>query len=351
MGIRIDDLDPTALPSRDHVFAAVKDGVTVKLSVGQVLDILVAAAPGQLDTLKELADALGDDPNFAATITAALAQKASLTGVEALTNKTLAGPVINAPVGEFLRGHIRGLTLSNNTTDATNDIDIAAGSAASDGTTPVLMTLAAAITKRLDAGWAVGSGNGGLDTGTITNGTYHLWVIQRSDTGVVDALFSTSATAPTMPANYDRKRRIGSIMRVSASIRAFVQDGDDFNWVTPDAEVAATNPGTSAVLRTISVPLGLRVAATINVVVRHSTASGTWIAYISDPLTADLAPGMTATPLSNAGTGGIDHRHGQQVHVKTNTSGQVRTRLASTDANLFLYMATTGWTDFRGRLS
>ncbi len=36
---------------------------------------LVNSAPGALNTLKELADALGDDPNFAATITAALATK------------------------------------------------------------------------------------------------------------------------------------------------------------------------------------------------------------------------------------------------------------------------------------
>jgi hypothetical protein len=39
------------------------------------INALVNSAPGTLDTLKELADALGDDPNFAATITAALATK------------------------------------------------------------------------------------------------------------------------------------------------------------------------------------------------------------------------------------------------------------------------------------
>ena len=36
---------------------------------------LVASAPEALDTLKELAEALGNDPNFAATITAQLGQK------------------------------------------------------------------------------------------------------------------------------------------------------------------------------------------------------------------------------------------------------------------------------------
>ena len=38
---------------------------------------IVASAPGALDTLNELAAALGDDPNFATTITNAIALKAT----------------------------------------------------------------------------------------------------------------------------------------------------------------------------------------------------------------------------------------------------------------------------------
>lgn len=110
---------------------------------------------------------------------------------------------------------LNGLKLSTNVTDAANDIDIAAGSAVSDdGTT--LMTLTA-MTKRLDAGWSVGTGNGGLDTGSVANTTYHIWLINRPDTNVTDVLFSTSATSPTMPANYTKKKRIGMVVRASAT--------------------------------------------------------------------------------------------------------------------------------------
>lgn len=53
---------------------------------------LVNAAPGALDTLKELADAIGDDANYAATITAALAGKqpfdSDLTAIAALATTT-----------------------------------------------------------------------------------------------------------------------------------------------------------------------------------------------------------------------------------------------------------------------
>ena len=41
---------------------------------------LVASAPGTLDTLNELAEALGDDPNFATTVTNSIATKLSLSG-------------------------------------------------------------------------------------------------------------------------------------------------------------------------------------------------------------------------------------------------------------------------------
>lgn len=44
-------------------------GVTAQINA------LIASAPGALDTLNELAVALGNDPNFAATITASLATK------------------------------------------------------------------------------------------------------------------------------------------------------------------------------------------------------------------------------------------------------------------------------------
>ena len=59
---------------------------------------IVDAAPGALDTLNELAAALGDDANFSTTVTNSLAAKASLTGAETLTNKTLTSPVINTGI-------------------------------------------------------------------------------------------------------------------------------------------------------------------------------------------------------------------------------------------------------------
>lgn len=252
--------------------------------------------------------------------------------------------------GAGVQGFLTGLTLSNNASDATNDIDIAAGSAAADTSPYTVMVLASALTKRLDAAWAVGSGNGGLDTGSIANTTYHIWLIQRSDTGVVDALFSASATAPTMPSNYDRKRRIGSIIRSAAAILGFIQDGDDFALKTSIIDVNATNPGTSAVTRTLSVPTGVRVRARIVAGIIMSTASAFNAFDVTDLSTTDVAPSIATASvgITSQSTAGI-YRATSYDEVWTNTSGQVRSRAFASDANNSFTIATTGWVDPRGR--
>lgn len=249
----------------------------------------------------------------------------------------------------ILRNYLTGLKLFNNSTDATNDIDIYAGQC-TDSTNVTMITLASAITKRLDAAWSVGTNQGGLDTGSIANATYHVWLIKRSDTGVVDALFSLSASAPTMPANYDYKRRIGSIVRASATIKAFIQDGDIFRWQVPVADVVTTNPGTSAVTRTLTVPTGIRVKANISVLGYGLNAAGNPASiYISDLSLTDSTPSSSILSFSAytdvAGTTQL----GGLVDVFTNTSAQVRSRVQVSTANTGLVIGTQGWTDRRGQ--
>jgi len=60
---------------------------------------LVGGAPGALDTLKELADAINDDANFAATVTTQLAARPAIYSITALPN-TNKGPIIVAETAE-----------------------------------------------------------------------------------------------------------------------------------------------------------------------------------------------------------------------------------------------------------
>lgn len=245
------------------------------------------------------------------------------------------------------RGLLNGLTLSNNGSDATNDIDIATGEAASDGTTPYLMILASALTKRLDAAWAVGTGNGGLDTGSIANTTYHIWLIQRSDTGVVDALFSTSATSPTMPTNYDRKRRIGSIIRAAAAIRLFDQNDDTFLYrVVPTADRSSTAAQVAALL-TLSVPLGIITKPIVKLTLNIGGASSN-VANALGTATAGGTPSFVQQAV--AATAYLDMMVVPPIY-STNTSSQLYFGCQIVSGTITgNTVETLGWVDTRGRV-
>lgn len=282
--------------------------------------------------------------NRPTTVTAGMfGYNTDLSQVE-VYNGTTWGAVGGSTVVPFSYG---GLTLSNDGGTPNTVIDIAAGGAASDdGTTQ--MNLAAAITKTT-AAWAVGSGNGCLDTGSVANSTwYHLFLIERVDTALVDILCSTSATAPTYPTNYTVKRRIGSILTDgSANILAFKQDGSIFYWATPTLDVTTTTLGTSAVLQTLNVPPGVQVTPVCNASISNGSVPVS--VYLSSPDQTDLAT-TTTSPFS--GVPGYSYlattTTGQPSNaacplMTTNTSQQVRSRASA--ASTLLSIITFGWID------
>jgi len=245
------------------------------------------------------------------------------------------------------RSYLAGYGISNNASDATNDIDIAVGSAM-DSTNVRMLKLASALTKQLDAAWAVGTNAGCRDTGSIANNTWHIHAIMRVDTNVVDILCSLSVGAPTMPTNYTLFRRIGSIIRSGATILAFDQDG---NYVRLDATVLdtdATNPGASAVTRTLTVPTGINVIAFGSVYLENGAAAVNLI-LLSDLASSDEAPATAsgrghASTQTAAGTQGIG-----TFAVRTNTSAQIRSRQTGSNASDVNRISTWGWIDTRGR--
>lgn len=248
-------------------------------------------------------------------------------------------------------GYIFGLPLSNNVSDAVNDIDIAAGAAATDSPRPVVMALSSALGKRLDANWVVGgtpgASVGGLDTGAIANGTYHVWLIQRSDTGVVDALFSLSATAPTMPASYDRKRRIGSILREAATIIPFFQDGDTFIRGAAATDRSSTAAAADALL-TLSVPAGIIVKPIVILQLVNTAAAANIINGLQSAL-AGSAGALVQQVISSAATQVSDIT--TLSMFSTNTSRQIWFKCTiSSGAISTNILYTIGWVDTRGRV-
>lgn len=235
------------------------------------------------------------------------------------------------------RSAVQGLTYANNGTDATNDIDIATGSAM-DATNAVMMVLGSALTKRLDAAWAVGNNQGGLDTGSIADTDYFIWLINRPDTDVTDVLFSASSTSPTMPTNYTYKRLIGWFKRASSTIVAFktyelAGGGLDFYWAAPTLDVSlADTLTTSGRTDAVKVPLTFSTIAKINALI--SDASSACLVWIYNPDQTSAAPSDTAAPLANmalvSGAGVFDQR---ELRIRTSSTGTIgaRSNLATVD--------------------
>lgn len=238
---------------------------------------------------------------------------------------------IGAPI--ILRGYITGLTIS--TPGAVSTFSVAVG-VATDSTAADMLVLSASITKSTSA-WAVGSGNGGLDTGTIAVSTwYHVFLIKRPDTGVVDVLISLSPTAPTLPTNYTLFRRIGSIKLNSSSqwVRYF-QRGNAF---VLDASVADYNgyslSSGAQLLPLVSLPSGIKVEADIDVF-SNGAATGNSLT-ISAP---DQTGPSGFQIIQNSSNQGL-----VSTFVRTDTSGRVR---VNSSAATSLNLTVKGWRDYR----
>lgn len=238
----------------------------------------------------------------------------------------------------YAPGTLYGLTLSNNASDATNDIDIAVGSCRSSDDSANI-DLLSALTKRLDASWAVGTGNGGLDTGSIADVSYNVFVIKRPDTGVVDVIMSTNNT-PALPTGYTLFRRIGSILRESGAIVTFKQNGDTFLRVAK-TDYSSTSSRSKSVLA-VSVPYGIVVQPILSVGLAVGTAGD-----------------MYASVFDGSGTSGILAVRGGPATqlaysivqcVTTDVTRQIQMSVTINSGSLTaMTVSTVGWIDQRGR--
>lgn len=242
---------------------------------------------------------------------------------------------------QFNAGRINGLTLANNGTDATNDIDIATGIAV-DSTSAITIRLASALTKRLDANWAAGTNQGMRNSAAaIANTTYFIYLVSEAGGANADIYAHASATASTAltalqaetgGSGYVYIRMIGAIVRSGGAILAFSQYGNEFLWNATIYDVNNVTGSTTAQTATLSVPVGVKVYAIIQVGVITSTSTDA--RFLISPLdVSDQA--VTGNDDINAGliaaSGG---QMWQQMTIRTNTSGQIRHRAANADGSI-----------------
>lgn len=147
-------LDGKAASSHTHIASQVTDFAT---AVDARIQNIIAAAPAALDTLDEIAAALNDDPNFAATMTTALAGKQALNA--ALTAISGLSPTAN-DVMQYKSGAWTNRTIAQLKTDlALTKSDVGLGSV--DNTADTAKPVSTAQQTALDARmvWADGTQN------------------------------------------------------------------------------------------------------------------------------------------------------------------------------------------------
>lgn len=249
-----------------------------------------------------------------------------------------------------IRGHISGLE-TRRTGGGNNFIEVQPGEAASDedsGNATIQLT--SSISKSIALNWTVGNGVGGLDVGSVADNTwYYVFLIMRSDTGVVDVLFSLNPgglSQPTLPTNYDRKRRIGSFRtNGSSEIIDFIQEGNRFLWDSPVSDLSAANLGTARVNRQVTIPSGLSGVVWLGggLLLNTAAASSTFC-YLANTSTTDEVPTIVNSQLAIFSAGGIQRETQVQIQIPLSL-GFVSTRLNQTGAGISLTLNTYGWID------
>jgi len=351
---------------------------------------LINSAPGALNTLDELANALGDDASFAATMTSALALKAplasptftgtpaaptpsaadnstkiattayvdtadalkanlaspALTGSPTVPNQTagIANTVaantayVDAAVAAAaiasVRGALSGMVSSRNSNTV---LDITVGACRDDSNAANIVFAAA---KSIDT---AGTGAGGLDTGALAaSTTYHVFAISKAD-GTSAGLLSLSATAPTMPATYIYKRRIWSVLtNGSTQFIKFKQDGD-FCYTALIA--AASNTVATSITTTplLGVPSGIVVLPRLYCLMQQNAAGD---------IVFNVAPGDDSTMLMPAVYTNIasDRNMNNFIGPRTDTTRNVYIeQIVSSGTIAGWSIATHGWIDTRGK--
>lgn len=248
-------------------------------------------------------------------------------------------------------GAINGLTLSR---ASATTFGIATGIARNeDGGTGFNMTLASAFTKSLSA-WAVGSGNGGLDTGAVAATTsYHVHLIRKDSDGSIDVLYSLSFAAPTMPGGYTARRRIGSILtNGSSQIIAFSQVGDEFLLDAAVVDANDVNPGTGVVTKAVSVPTGGKFILIADGGFFGGTTTFAGCAFSSLDVSAQAPQNSNTASLTGFNSIGgqvVSTWNFTSLRIRTNTSAQIRYQLSASGAADRVGIVTRGWIDSRGK--
>jgi hypothetical protein len=258
-----------------------------------------------------------------------------------LSNVATARSNLGISATAVLRSYLAGLGMSNDGVAPNTKINVAAGTCTDDTNAVAFAPAAGSID-------CTTVGANGLDTGALAINTwYHAFAIAKAAGASPAFLASTNPNAPTLPATYTLKRRIGSFRTDgSAHIIGFTQKGDDFLWKSGVTEFSGTAVGTAAQLFALTVPPGVQVEVNFT---GSATGGNVSVSFSSLDENAWNFAGGNQGPGSDivvvSGTSG--NAGGGRFRIRTDTNRQIRAVASVNSISVSIF--THGWIDRRGR--
>lgn len=330
-----------ATKSANYTALAADNNAVVSFSVAATMALTAAATLAANWHVTVVADG-GDviiDPSGSETIDGALTVRIPAGSSTTVVCTGTAFFTTGLSSRGILAGYISpDFNLSNNVTDAVNDINFPAGVVASGAAVPMLMTHAAG-TAQLDVAW--NTGTGGRFDSAISDGWWHCFII--SNGSLVNRGFSKSlnpTSQPNYPAGYNHYRRVASWPRLSGSLAGMTQRGDDFTLTTYAADRNSTAIVGSGLL-TLTVPVGITVQPKMALTQEQLTTGNIQ--------TKIASAGETTSTVTVTKTAGDAQSAFVGSGIFTNTSSQIQFEVQSFGGSLNLnVLSTMGWIDTRG---
>lgn len=249
--------------------------------------------------------------------------------------------VFASTLAPLMQNYFSGCIISPNAVTPNTKLDIAPGVVNSQANTRLMSVSAGTIDLTI-------VGANGRDAGTLAANTwYHIFAIGRVD-GATAFLASTSVIAPTLPSEYTWFRRLGARKtNASSQLVPVFQIGNRNILGTPtNAYPVTTNPGTSAILVATDTPDGAVTEAIVSVWLEATQdVPGRKVAAVTSLVQPDYAVAAGTTSSISAGAPLGTGSSQVEFRVMTNTSRQIRLKLANSDAGTRISVNTVGWID------
>jgi len=243
-----------------------------------------------------------------------------------------------------IAGAIYGGVPSNNALDPTFRLDFTKCQA--KDSTGVYVIQSAAMSKNVTDNWGPGSGNGGLDEGTIGSSAILVGLYQIGDSSGIepgDFIMSKSLSAPTLPDGYNLFRYLGARRWNGTAWDQFITCGNG-----PTRQVALLNPIKilSAGLSTVFADIGVSSYVDVNTtreinVFGYNVAAGNSPSLWVRPKGSSEPIGFGTAFLVAGGFGGAPSVTGMNGNIFLSAAGVFQYAVnASSSADFYLKQFT-----------